>query len=51
VVFAGGIIPEPDIAVLKEHGVAGVFTPGSQLASITGWLETTLDAREAQPAP
>ena len=22
VVFAGGIIPEPDIAVLKEHGVA-----------------------------
>jgi methylmalonyl-CoA mutase C-terminal domain/subunit len=50
VVFAGGIIPEPDIAVLKERGVAGVFTPGSQLASITDWLETTLDAREAQPA-
>jgi methylmalonyl-CoA mutase C-terminal domain/subunit len=50
VVFAGGIIPEPDIAMLKDHGVAAVFTPGSQLASITGWLETTLDAREAQPA-
>jgi methylmalonyl-CoA mutase, C-terminal domain len=50
VVFAGGIIPEPDIAVLREHGVAAVFTPGSPLATITGWLETTLDARENQPA-
>jgi methylmalonyl-CoA mutase C-terminal domain/subunit len=50
VVFAGGIIPEPDIAVLKEHGVAEVFTPGSPLATITDWLERTLDARENQPA-
>jgi methylmalonyl-CoA mutase C-terminal domain/subunit len=46
VVFAGGIIPEPDIAALKEHGIAEVFTPGSQLATITDWLETTLDTRE-----
>jgi methylmalonyl-CoA mutase, C-terminal domain len=50
IVFAGGIIPEPDIAVLKEHGVAEVFTPGSPLATITDWLERTLDARENQPA-
>jgi methylmalonyl-CoA mutase, C-terminal domain len=50
VVFAGGIIPEPDIAALKEHGVAEVFTPGSPLATITSWLETTLDARENEPA-
>jgi methylmalonyl-CoA mutase C-terminal domain/subunit len=48
VVFAGGIIPDPDIAALKEHGVAEVFTPGSPLATITGWLETTLDTREQQ---
>jgi len=50
VVFAGGIIPEPDIAALTEHGVAAVFTPGSPLATITNWLETTLDEREAQLA-
>jgi methylmalonyl-CoA mutase C-terminal domain/subunit len=50
VVFAGGIIPEPDIVTLKASGVAQVFTPGSQLATITDWLETTLDAREQQPA-
>jgi methylmalonyl-CoA mutase, C-terminal domain len=46
VVFAGGIIPEPDIESLKQQGVAQVFTPGSQLATIVGWLETTLDERE-----
>ena len=50
VVFAGGIIPDPDIAKLTERGVAAVFTPGTQLATITGWLETTLDEREAQLA-
>ncbi len=50
VVFAGGIIPEGDIAALKERGVAEVFTPGSPLATITDWLERTLDARESQPA-
>jgi methylmalonyl-CoA mutase C-terminal domain/subunit len=49
-VFAGGIIPEPDIADLREKGVAAVFTPGSPLAEIVGWLERTLDEREQQPA-
>jgi len=27
-----------------------VFTPGAPLAEIVGWLEQTLDAREAQKA-
>ncbi len=45
-VFAGGIIPAPDIAALKELGVAEVFTPGSSLSAIAGWLEAALDARE-----
>lgn len=26
---AGGVIPEDDIAYLKEHGVKAVFTPGT----------------------
>lgn len=46
VVFGGGVIPNADIPVLKEAGVAEVFTPGTNMASITEWLEQTLDGRE-----
>jgi methylmalonyl-CoA mutase C-terminal domain/subunit len=42
----GGIIPDGDIPILKEMGVAQVFTPGSSLTAICDWLEATLDARE-----
>ena len=42
----GGIIPEADIPVLKEEGVAAVFTPGAPLDSIGSWLADALDARE-----
>jgi methylmalonyl-CoA mutase, C-terminal domain len=45
-VFAGGIIPEADIAELAKAGVSRIFTPGSALGEITGWLEQTLDERE-----
>jgi methylmalonyl-CoA mutase C-terminal domain/subunit len=45
-VFAGGIIPEADIAELKNAGVAEVFTPGASLAAITTWLEGALDRRD-----
>jgi methylmalonyl-CoA mutase C-terminal domain/subunit len=44
-VFGGGIIPEPDISKLEAAGVAAIFTPGAQMASITDWLEEALDAR------
>ena len=46
-VFGGGIIPDADIPKLKELGVAGIFTPGASMASITEWLEKALDEREA----
>ncbi|HET9442682.1 MAG TPA: cobalamin B12-binding domain-containing protein [Acidimicrobiales bacterium] len=46
-VFGGGIIPDADIPRLTEAGVARVFTPGSSIAAITGWLEGALDEREA----
>jgi methylmalonyl-CoA mutase C-terminal domain/subunit len=49
-VFGGGIIPADEIAGLRDAGVAAVFTPGAPLAEIVGWLEQTLDAREAQKA-
>ena len=45
-VMCGGIIPEPDIAVLEKAGVARVFTPGTTLPEISAWLEEALDARE-----
>ena len=45
-VFGGGIIPGPDVAALKEMGVAEVFTPGASLSAIAGWLEAALDGRE-----
>ena len=47
-VFGGGIIPEADIAILREQGVAALFTPGAPLQSISDWLEGALDERERQ---
>ena len=45
-VIVGGIIPEADIPVLKEMGVAEVFTPGAPLPAIGSWLGEALDERE-----
>jgi methylmalonyl-CoA mutase, C-terminal domain len=45
--FGGGIVPDADVATLKEQGVAEIFTPGATMASITEWLATALDQREA----
>jgi methylmalonyl-CoA mutase C-terminal domain/subunit len=47
-VFGGGIIPDPDIATLKEMGVAEIFTPGASIASITAWLRSALEEREVR---
>ena len=47
-VFGGGIIPEADIPILREQGVAALFTPGAPLQSISDWLESALDERERQ---
>ena len=38
VVFGGGIIPEDDIPLLLEAGVAKVFTPGATTMSIVEWV-------------
>ncbi|GAB2754710.1 cobalamin B12-binding domain-containing protein [Nocardioides pakistanensis] len=38
VVFGGGIIPEADIPLLEEAGVAKVFTPGATTTEIVGWV-------------
>ncbi|MGQ0826113.1 MAG: cobalamin B12-binding domain-containing protein [Actinomycetota bacterium] len=45
-VFAGGIIPDDDQTTLADQGVAAVFTPGTALSTIVGWLSEALDSRE-----
>ncbi len=42
VVFGGGIIPEDDIPLLKDAGVAMVFTPGTTMASIVDWVRANV---------
>jgi methylmalonyl-CoA mutase C-terminal domain/subunit len=46
VVFGGGIIPDADIAPLKELGVAEVFTPGTTTTDIIDWVRS-----HVAPAP
>src|SRR5690349_9638620 len=38
VVFGGGIVPDEDLPVLAELGVAKVFTPGATTTEITDWV-------------
>jgi len=42
-VFGGGIIPKDDIPLLKERGVAEIFTPGTPTQKIVEWLRATLN--------
>ena len=39
VVFGGGIIPEDDIPVLAQMGVARIFTPGTPTHDIVEWVQ------------
>ncbi len=43
-VFGGGIIPDADIPVLEEAGVAKVFTPGASTHDIVEWVNSHLRA-------
>ena len=47
VVFGGGIIPEDDIALLTELGVARVFTPGASPSEIVQWVRSAVGDRTA----
>jgi methylmalonyl-CoA mutase C-terminal domain/subunit len=39
-VFGGGIIPEADIPLLKDLGVAAIFTPGTRTSDVVDWVNT-----------
>jgi methylmalonyl-CoA mutase, C-terminal domain len=50
VVIGGGIIPEADIPLLKELGVAQVFTPGSTTTEIVAWVRDNVQDGSAVQA-
>ncbi len=37
-VFAGGVIPDDDVAALKEMGIQGIFGPGASTEEIVGFV-------------
>ena len=37
-IFAGGIIPESDVAALKQVGIAGIFGPGTPMSEIVEFI-------------
>lgn len=45
VVFGGGVIPDEDVAALKEAGLAGVFGPGTPLETIIAWVADNVPSR------
>ena len=49
VVIGGGIIPEADIPLLSEMGVARVFTPGATTTEIVAWVRDNV-AEDGQGA-
>lgn len=42
VILVGGIIPEADIPLLKEMGVAGVFTSGTKIKDIASAIRNRI---------
>jgi len=45
-VFGGGIIPNDDIAWLKEQGIQAVFTPGASTEDIIDWVKTNIHPKK-----
>jgi methylmalonyl-CoA mutase C-terminal domain/subunit len=44
-VIGGGIIPEEDIATLKQAGVRQIFTPGATTDEIVAWVRENVHPR------
>jgi methylmalonyl-CoA mutase C-terminal domain/subunit len=51
VVFAGGIVPQDDVARLREAGVAEVFLPGTPTERAVAWIRANVPARAAAALP
>ena len=50
VVFGGGIVPDADIAKLKQAGIEEIFTPGTTTGAIIEWVREHVD-RTSSEAP
>ena len=46
-VTVGGIIPEDDVPMLNEHGVTGIFGPGTPTDEIVDFIKENAPARAA----
>ncbi len=44
-VLGGGIIPEEDVAALKEAGIAAIFGPGTDTREISSYIRENLKRR------
>jgi methylmalonyl-CoA mutase, C-terminal domain len=47
VVFGGGIVPEADLPLLEQMGVARIFTPGATTKEIVEWVVANVGERVA----
>lgn len=50
-VFGGGIIPDADIPVLTDMGVARIFTPGTSTHDIVDWVRARFGEPSTNAAP
>ncbi len=48
ILFGGGIIPDEDIASLKEKGVSEIFTPGTPLDDIVAYVQKAVEEKWAR---
>ncbi len=46
VLFAGGIIPQDDIRVLKDIGFQAIFGPGASTTDIVEWVRANVHPRQ-----
>jgi methylmalonyl-CoA mutase, C-terminal domain len=47
-VFGGGIIPEDDIPLLEEVGVAKIFTPGTKTQDVVNWVNDAVSEEKTR---
>lgn len=46
-VFAGGVIPDADLAGLEEAGIVGIFTPGTPTTEVVAFIQDECDRRRS----
>jgi len=44
-VLGGGVIPESDVAAMKDAGVADIFGPGTSTAKIVDYIQENVKQR------